>query len=287
MRNIYNMFIFFAFSISLVIAVHAAVPQLMNYQGKLLTASGAAYADGTYSMVFALYAVPTGGTALWSETNTKVQTKSGLFSVLLGSINNFGANLFATPQLFLGVTVGKDAEMTPRQQIVSSAFAFKAAIADTVPDGAITTAKIANGAVTGAQIAPQSINMANMGTDWADYLPSFGGFATAPSNFICKWCQIGKVVFFTYQGGMTTGLSNSKSFTISLPVAPSKKFAEGNYPIFVYDNSAWVAGGGFIQLLPGNTTANIGKLYNNYYLLNICTATGNKDAIFSIFYPVD
>ena len=121
----------------------AAVPQLMNCQGKLLTASGAAYADGTYSMVFALYAVPTGGTALWSETNTKVQTKNGLFSVLLGSINNFGANLFNTPTLFLGVKVGADAEMTPRQQIVSTAFAFKAAIADTVPDGAITQAKLA------------------------------------------------------------------------------------------------------------------------------------------------
>ena len=151
--------------LSLALAAFADVPPMINYQGKLLTPAGAAVADTAYVMQFAIYDAPVAGTQLWSEPPSTVQVKKGLFSVLLGSVNNLGPNLFSAPNRFLGVKVGADAEMTPRQQIVSSAFAFKAATADmaatavnalmanTVPDGAITTSKLAAGAVTQSNLS--------------------------------------------------------------------------------------------------------------------------------------
>lgn len=143
----------------------AAVPPMINYQGKLMQPSGVPVPDNTYSMTFAIYGVPTGGTALWSETNPSVQVKGGLFSVLLGSVTNLPANIFDNENRWFGVTVGTDPEMTPRQKIASVAFAQKAASADiatTVPDGAITTGKLAELSVTGAKIANESVDAAKI-----------------------------------------------------------------------------------------------------------------------------
>ena len=155
-----------ALCLSLALTAFADVPPMINYQGKLLTPAGAAVADTAYVMQFAIYDAPAGGTQLWSEPPASVQVKKGLFSVLLGSVNNLGPNLFSAPNRFLGIKVGADAEMTPRQQIVSSAFAFKAATADmastavnalianTVADGAITTDKIADNSISVSKLKP-------------------------------------------------------------------------------------------------------------------------------------
>ena len=135
------------------IQTRASVPPMINYQGKLGNASGAPVGDGVYSMQFAIYDVSVGGSALWTETNPNVQVKGGLFSVLLGSVNNIPSTVFSASNRFFGVTVGTDAEMTPRQQIASVGFAANAASADvatTVPDGAITAAKLAPGVATPA-----------------------------------------------------------------------------------------------------------------------------------------
>ncbi|MCD6418851.1 hypothetical protein J7M00_08735, partial [bacterium] len=60
-----------------------AVPQQINYQGKVTNSSGVGL-NGSYTMVFRLYTVPIGGTALWSETNPSVSVEKGLFDVVLG-----------------------------------------------------------------------------------------------------------------------------------------------------------------------------------------------------------
>ena len=70
----------------LAVAARAAVPPVISYQGRLLQPSGAAIADGTVAITFSIYDAPTGGTALWTETNPSVFVKGGLFSVMLGSI---------------------------------------------------------------------------------------------------------------------------------------------------------------------------------------------------------
>lgn len=147
------------------VAASAGVPPMISYQGKLLQPSGAPVPDGTYSMQFAIYDVPTGGTALWSETNPSVQVKGGLFATMLGSVVNLPANIFDGSSRFFGVKVGGDPEMSPRQQVASVAFAVKAASADTaatVSDGAITTCKIADTAVTSGKLADGAVGSAKI-----------------------------------------------------------------------------------------------------------------------------
>ena len=41
----------------------------INYQGKLTATNGSAVSDGTYSITFNLYTVPTAGSSIWTETN--------------------------------------------------------------------------------------------------------------------------------------------------------------------------------------------------------------------------
>lgn len=138
----------------------AAVPPVISYQGKLMQPNGTPIPDGTYIVHFAIYDAPTGGDALWGETNSSVLVKGGLFAVLLGSVNNLGANILDSQNRYLGIKVGGDAELSPRQRIASVATALRAGEADvakTVLDGGVTTSKIADNAVTTPKITDGAI----------------------------------------------------------------------------------------------------------------------------------
>ncbi|MBP1464949.1 hypothetical protein EYB53_004425 [Candidatus Chloroploca sp. M-50] len=132
------------------------------YQGRLADAGGLPL-TGTYTMVFRLYAASTEGVPLWEEQWTGpngVQVSDGLFNVMLGSLSPIAPSVITTnPNLWLGVTVGTDDEMTPRIQIGTLPFAVQAL---TVPDAAITTAKLADDAVTSATIADGTIVTADL-----------------------------------------------------------------------------------------------------------------------------
>jgi hypothetical protein len=114
------------------VAVQAFVPGQISYQGKLTDGTGAPVADDTYPMVFTLY--DASSVPLWSETQANVLVVNGIFNVMLPvdpGTYPFPAGLF-DQELFLGVQVGTDAEMTPRQPLTATPFAFKAADADTL-----------------------------------------------------------------------------------------------------------------------------------------------------------
>src|SRR5580704_17741129 len=93
----------------------ASVPQLLTEQGRLLDSSGNPVV-GSIPTTFALYATPAGGTptsgALWSEAQT-VTLDEGFFSAMLGETTPIPPSAFSGAQLYLGVTVGTDPEMTP------------------------------------------------------------------------------------------------------------------------------------------------------------------------------
>ena len=99
----------------------AAVPTTMPYHGYLTDNAGRP-ANGTFSVVFALYDVPAGGSALWSETQPTLNIVAGVVSTDLGLTVPLTDALFGDP-LYLGVKVGTDAEMAPRLRFGSVPFA--------------------------------------------------------------------------------------------------------------------------------------------------------------------
>ncbi len=158
------------------------VPDRINYQGNVKTSSGPVGAGTavTRPITFKFYKVATGGTAadvLWTEIQ-QVSILDGNFSVLLGSGSGVPANtntgtfqaVFANTSLYLGITVdvdnvaSNDTEITPRQQLVTTAFAFRAGVAAKVDDAAVTGTMIAASAVSTAQLGANAVTAEKIAT---------------------------------------------------------------------------------------------------------------------------
>jgi hypothetical protein len=113
---------------------------------------------------------------LFSESQT-VTILDGDFSVLIGNGASLVdetnaaatvAEVFAHKELFLGITVDDgnpgttDAEISPRQQLVSTAFAFRASVAESVDNGAISNSMIDLNAVDTDQLIDSSVTNGKM-----------------------------------------------------------------------------------------------------------------------------
>jgi hypothetical protein len=105
----------------------AALPQTLNYQGRLTFAGGGPIPDSTgNTVVFRLFDSPSGGIQVWSEAwNGTVVSTNGLFNVVLGS-NTPLAAAFDIPY-WLEIQVNGDATpMAPRQPLTMAPYAFRA-----------------------------------------------------------------------------------------------------------------------------------------------------------------
>jgi hypothetical protein len=153
--------------------LHAQVPQLINYQGRVVV--GTTNFNGTGFFRFALVNA-NGSTTYWSNDGTSsagsqpmnavsLTVSKGLYSVLLGdtSVANMTvsvpASVFNNSDVRLRVwfsdnTPNGSQLLSPDQRIASVGYA---AMAANIVDGAITSAKIANGAVGTAQISNGSV----------------------------------------------------------------------------------------------------------------------------------
>jgi hypothetical protein len=87
------------------------VTQSVTYQGTLTDSSGNPL-TGTYTMTFQLYDVVSGGTALATDTHS-VTVDKGLFTTPA----TFDSSFYDGRALWLGIKVGSDPEMTPRQEV--------------------------------------------------------------------------------------------------------------------------------------------------------------------------
>jgi len=121
------------------------VNEQINYQGRLLTSTGAVVPDGTYNMEFQIIqdgdgcnptsgTPPCGGTVEWTETRTgsdKVTVKNGYFSVYLGSVTPFSTSVdWNQDTLWLSINIGGtgspswDGEMEPFNRLSSTPYAL-------------------------------------------------------------------------------------------------------------------------------------------------------------------
>jgi hypothetical protein len=99
----------------------AQIPQTMSYQGILTDNAGNIVPDGQVNLTFRLYNTSDEGETLWEETQP-VEINSGLFSVILGSLNPLDIS-FDEPY-WLGITVGDETEMSPRTPLTSSPYSL-------------------------------------------------------------------------------------------------------------------------------------------------------------------
>ncbi|MFC2035275.1 hypothetical protein ACFLUJ_04025, partial [Chloroflexota bacterium] len=131
-----------------------SIPQTINYQGLLTDKGTGSPLEGTVNITFSLYELPSGGSSVWEEIHTGVNVSHGLFNVQLGSINPIDTS-HLTGESYLGVKVGADAEMVPRQSLASVPYAFHAENANTL-DGIDSTDFIT---ITGDNMTgPLSVN---------------------------------------------------------------------------------------------------------------------------------
>jgi photosystem II stability/assembly factor-like uncharacterized protein len=162
--------------LGIIAPAHAQVPQLINYQGRVAV-NGTNF-DGSGQFKFAL--VNTGGTTTyWSNDGTgtggnaptnavSLTVTKGLYSVLLGdaTLTNMTAvplSVFNNSDVRLRVWFNDGStgwqQLTPDQRIAAVGYAM---VAGSVPDGSITTAKIASGAVGSIQIASGAIGSSQL-----------------------------------------------------------------------------------------------------------------------------
>ena len=106
----------------------AAIPTSVTVHGKLTNANNVSQASRTINMTFAIYNVASAGVALYTKSNVNVATDyAGVYSYELTGITlPFDANYY------LGVTVANDSEMTPRINITSNGYAYRANVSDTL-----------------------------------------------------------------------------------------------------------------------------------------------------------
>jgi hypothetical protein len=122
---------FLAVAVVLLVCIfsYADVPKLINFQGRLTDVTGKFVSDGNYPLTFKLYSDSTGGSAKWTEAQI-VTVSKGLFNVILGSQTPIPDSIFDYSNVWLGIQVGADPEMAPRQRLSSLGYSYRGAKAD-------------------------------------------------------------------------------------------------------------------------------------------------------------
>lgn len=106
----------------------AGVPTLLTEQGRLFDTTDTPI-DGMLQVQFALYAAPTGGTPLWTETQ-QLHFSDGYFVATLGAVTALPQSVFDGQPKYLGIAIGTDPEMSPREAMFSVPYALTASDAN-------------------------------------------------------------------------------------------------------------------------------------------------------------
>jgi hypothetical protein len=180
------------------------IPPQINYQGRLVTTANAPYLDTTHTIDLVLYPTASGGARIWGERYS-VLTRDGYFSVNLGSggtaipgVTNppiwqvlWKADGASPDTFFMALTVRTEtngtvlatpAEATPRQQFLTSPFAYRAhqSVYATRADGlfgapqGVQTPSLSSTTNEIGVSVPMRVNGANGGTVFANLVQAHG-----------------------------------------------------------------------------------------------------------------
>ena len=126
--------------------------RLLSFQGRLTDSLGNSITTAT-NITYKLYNVSTGGTALYTAgACSTTPDQDGIFSTLIGGSgysptppqavcgSEIDSSIFSeNANVYLGVTVASDSEMTPRQQIANVGYAINAETLQGFPPGTGTS----------------------------------------------------------------------------------------------------------------------------------------------------
>jgi hypothetical protein len=175
--------------VTLPLGAASTVPTLLSYQGSVTDSAGVPIGNSAAvnrTVLFKLYSSSTGGTPIWAESQV-VTISGGAFSVLIGNGTGISGltgpsspaspvrsvvdiiNSTANEGVYLGVSVSDGtaaapAEISPRQRLVSAAYAARATVAETVAAGGITTAAIADGQITAQKLGSGIVDHSKIAT---------------------------------------------------------------------------------------------------------------------------
>ncbi|MAG91222.1 hypothetical protein CMO83_00935 [Candidatus Woesearchaeota archaeon] len=122
-RKIFSYFSLAALILSifiLLIPFILAAPNSINVQGKLTNPSGTIQ-TGTFNFSFRFYDNYTAGTKLLEKNVTSTTDARGVYDIIIPDVN-----LTFKDQLYLGVEVNTDGEMSPRVNLTSVPYTFRA-----------------------------------------------------------------------------------------------------------------------------------------------------------------
>lgn len=108
--------------------VYAAIPRVINYQGRL-TDKDDNPLTGNFLVTFRFYDTEKEGQSIWEEGHI-LNIKNGMFNVLMGSVKPLEIDF--NKDLWLGMEVASDGEMAPRIKLASSVYALNAKSIDMI-----------------------------------------------------------------------------------------------------------------------------------------------------------
>ncbi len=272
-----------------------SVPSLINYQGRLTDASGNALPNGTYGIAVRLWSkkdnAQPGNMLVWGQ-EYNVAVVGGVFNLILGApggtpITNAAVNeisfAFSDPERYFGITVTKgingvaipnSTEIVPRQQVLSIPYALHsesaaiAALANNVPDGIITTAKIANQSITGAKISNGVIGAAHIANGSVGSMQISAIISDPTSKTFDTVYQAASDGFVV---GYTTPVSQNHGFSV---------LSDATNPpttVIQFANHTWVSGAG-----PLSVPISFPVKKGNYYKVSNTIGQGGTLRFFPI-----
>ena len=206
-------------------------PSYVNYQGLLNGANGQPLPTGNYTMEFNIYDQAQSGTRVWGPFlfdsgvatghGPLVPVVSGRFNVIIGPQDTGGlpiSTAFGDTNRFMEITVAGGPPILPRQQFLSTAYAFEAINAQQ------------------AQLAQQAVIASNLVQQVADTLcppgsiMAFGGSVVPDGWLLCDGRPLTNAMFPRLYAAISTNWGNGTLDSNGNPENPDNPDTGFNLP---------------------------------------------------------
>ncbi|MFA6909431.1 MAG: hypothetical protein WC289_06190, partial [Patescibacteria group bacterium] len=210
---------------------HAA-SRTFAMQGRVTVKDATAVADGTYPMIFRLYAAPFGGTLLWSESWQSVNVIKSTFSVELGSLSPLTDIDFAGGPYWVSLEFNNDGEMSPRVKLTAVPHALSAErLGSRLPSDFLAKGEDLDlgtqALTTTGQISAGTLLQGGSALN-ALFLKLSGGTVVGPVSFQGSGATLTVGSSATFAG--TTTFSGSAHFQGSVSVSGVSGLTDGDIP---------------------------------------------------------